>query len=81
MTSTAHMIANKPNNNTACSLIDCKSGRAAGVMMAVMIEKAEHPTRVALCIVDSLNIPTIRLLGVGELAQPLQLVRHLDSRL
>lgn len=49
--------------------------------MAVMIEKAEHPTRVALCIVDSVNIPTIRLLGVGELAQPLLRVRHLDSRL
>ena len=32
-------------------------------------------------IVDSLNIPTIRLLGEGKLAQPLQFVRHLDSRL
>lgn len=32
-------------------------------------------------VVDSVNIPTIRLLGEGGRAQPLQLVRHLDSRL
>ncbi len=32
-------------------------------------------------VVDSVNIPTICLLGEGGRAQPLQFVRHLDSRL